>query len=73
MITIVYFLFLRMQQAIFKLQIKILMFEYFVVTLIQKIITPLKKQKNLACHYIVTVWDRTEVKGRHYIVTSIGV
>ena len=35
--------------------------------------TPLKIQKNLACHYIVTVWELTKAKGRHYIVTSMGV
>ena len=29
--------------------------------------TPSKKQRNLACHYKVTVWELTEEKCRHYI------
>ena len=30
------------------------------------VVTPLKKQKNLACHYIETVWEYTKVKRHHY-------
>ena len=41
-------------------------------TMLCAVLTPLKKQKNLACHYIVTVEDLTVVKGSHYIVTSMG-
>ena len=35
--------------------------------------TPLNEQRNLACHDIVTVWVLAQVKGRHYIVTSMRV
>ena len=38
------------------------------------VITPLKKDKNFAFRYKVTVWAITKVKGRrHYLVTSMGV
>ena len=42
-------------------------------TMLCAVLPSLKKQKNLACHYIVTVQGLTVVKGRHYIVTSMGV
>ena len=43
-------------------------------TMLCNVITPLKKDKNFAFPYKVTVWELTKVKGRrHYIVTSMGV